>query len=402
MTLYPGLVEFVKQEILAGKQTKDIYEEAKSRFNYTYPISAFYKYISKVKKFLTDKDLEDAGETRESIEESFINILEKKRSISGDELCDQLSCSPNEIFDLITQFRKKGYEIICDDRNIILSTNVTSDGEKIDSPLEDKEIIFGVASDIHFGSKACQITALNEFAEICRKNGVKYMFTPGDLCAGYKVYPGQEFEVYALSAEEQEESVILNLPKGFEWYVLGGNHDYSFIKRGGGHNCLLSIEAQRPDFHYVGFDDADIPILPGVDLKLWHPAGGAPYSYSYRLQKGIEQVVYTELANISRDFKEKPSVRFVLAGHLHIQLQAMFGSIFGMQCGTFEGQTGFLRRLGLYPQVGGYIVKASISRNGLLRNFNAKFYMWPKQIDEDWRNYKHSTEKKGVFKPLFA
>jgi hypothetical protein len=402
MTLYPGLVEFVKQEILAGKQTKDIYEEAKSRFNYTYPISAFYKYISKVKKFLTDKDLEDAGETRESIEESFINILEKKRSISGDELCEQLSCSPNEIFDLITQFRKKGYEIICDDRNIILSTNVTSDGEKIDSPLEDKEIIFGVASDIHFGSKACQITALNEFAEICRKNGVKYMFTPGDLCAGYKVYPGQEFEVYALSAEEQEESVILNLPKGFEWYVLGGNHDYSFIKRGGGHNCLLSIEAQRPDFHYVGFDDADIPILPGVDLKLWHPAGGAPYSYSYRLQKGIEQVVYTELANISRDFKEKPSVRFVLAGHLHIQLQAMFGSIFGMQCGTFEGQTGFLRRLGLYPQVGGYIVKASISRNGLLRNFNAKFYMWPKQIDEDWRNYKHSTEKKGVFKPLFA
>lgn len=402
MTLYPGLVEFVKQEILAGKQTKDIYEEAKSKFNYTYPISAFYKYISKVKKFLTDKDLEDAGETRESIEELFINILEKKRSISGDELCEQLSCSPNEIFDLITQFRKKGYEIICDDRNIILSTNVTSDGEKIDSPLEDKEIIFGVASDIHFGSKACQITALNEFAEICRKNGVKYMFTPGDLCAGYKVYPGQEFEVYALSAEEQEESVILNLPKGFEWYVLGGNHDYSFIKRGGGHNCLLSIEAQRPDFHYVGFDDADIPILPGVDLKLWHPAGGAPYSYSYRLQKGIEQVVYTELANISRDFKEKPSVRFVLAGHLHIQLQAMFGSIFGMQCGTFEGQTGFLRRLGLYPQVGGYIVKASISRNGLLRNFNAKFYMWPKQIDEDWRNYKHSTEKKGVCKPIFS
>jgi len=402
MTLYPGLVEFVKQEILAGKQTKDIYEEAKTKFNYTYPISTFYKYISKVKKFLTDDDLEDAGETRESIEESFINILEKKRSISGDELCEQLSCSPNEIFDLISQFRKKGYEIICDDRNIILSTNVTSDGEKLDTPLEDREIIFGVASDLHFGSKACQITALNEFSEICRKNGVKYMFTPGDLCAGYKVYPGQEFEVYALSAEEQEESVINNLPKGFEWYVLGGNHDYSFIKRGGGHNCLLAIEAQRPDFHYVGFDDADIPILPGVDLKLWHPAGGAPYSYSYRLQKGIEQVVYTELANISRDFKEKPSVRFVLAGHLHIQLQAMFGSIFGMQCGTFEGQTGFLRRLGLYPQVGGYIVKADISRNGLLRNFNAKFYMWPKQIEDDWRNYKHSIEKSKIVKPIFG
>jgi len=91
-----------------------------------------------------------------------------------------------------------------------------------------------------------------------------------------------------------------------------------------------------------------------------------------------------------------------LAGHLHIQLQAMFGSIFGMQCGTFEGQTGFLRRLGLYPQVGGYIVKADISRNGLLRNFNAKFYMWPKQIEDDWRNYKHSIEKSKIVKPIFG
>jgi UDP-2,3-diacylglucosamine pyrophosphatase LpxH len=402
MTIYPGLLDFVKQEILNGTSTKQIYEQASLNFNYSYPIKSFYKYVSRVKKALTEKEISDAGETRESIEEKFINILEKKRSVSGDELCEQLSCSPNEIFDLITQFRKKGYEIVCDDRNIILSTDITSEGEVIESPLEDKEIIFGVASDIHFGSKACQITALNEFAEICRKKGVKYIFSPGDLCAGYNVYPGQQFDLYALSAEEQEESVILNLPKGFEWYVLGGNHDYSFIKRGGGHNCLLAIEAQRPDFHYVGFDDADIPILPGVDLKMWHPAGGAPYSYSYRLQKGIEQVVYNELANISRDFKEKPSVRFVLAGHLHIQVQAMFGSIFGMQCGTFEGQSNYLKRLGLHPQVGGYIVKADISRNGLLRNFNAKFYMWPKQDPEDWRHYKHSIDKPEIFKPIFS
>jgi UDP-2,3-diacylglucosamine pyrophosphatase LpxH len=401
MTLYPGLIEFVKQEILNGAETKNIYHRAQKEFGYGSNIKTFYKYISKVKReHLTDEDY-GGVEEKESIDQAFITILEKRKTVRGETLCDELSCSPGEIFELIDYFRKQGYEIICDDKNIILSSDVASEGDPINDPLEDKEIIFGVASDLHFGSKECQLTALNEFCEICRKKGVKYIFTPGDVCAGYNVYPGQQFEVYALSAEEQEDSVIVNLPRGFEWYMLGGNHDYSFIKRGGGHNPLLAIEAQRSDVHYIGFDDADIPILPGVDMKLWHPSGGVPYSYSYRIQKGVEQIAYTELANISRDVKDKPSVRFLLAGHLHIQMQAMFGSIFGMQCGCFEGQTSYLKRKGLHPLVGGYIVKAELSKAGLIKNFDAKFYMWPQTIEDDWKNYKHSIERPVIDKPLF-
>jgi len=402
MILYPGLFDFTKEEILAGNTTKNIYQQAITKFNYSSSIETFYKYISRVKKTFSDEDFVSSGETSESIESKFITLLEKKKSVSGQQLCEELSCSPQEVYELVANFRKRGYEIICDEKNIILSTDVICGVDKLDKCLEDKEIIFGVASDIHFGSKACQLTALNEFCHICRKNNVKYMFVPGDLCAGFNVYPGQQFEVYAQSAEEQEASVIVNLPVGFEWYAIGGNHDYSFIKRGGGHNVMLAIESQRKDFHYVGFDDADVPILPGVDLKMWHPSGGVPYSYSYRMQKGVEQITYTELANISRNVKEKPSVRFLLAGHLHIQMQAMFGSIFGMQCGSFEGQTGYLKRKGLYPVVGGYIVKADITKDGLLRNFSAKFYMWPRFIEDDWKNYKHTISREPLTVPIFS
>ena len=400
MILYPGLIDFTKQEILKGTSSKQIYNDAVNKFGYSSNISAFYKYISKVKNVITDEDLQESGETKESIDDKFITLLEKRKTLTGDEICETLSCSPNEVFDLISRFRKRGYEIICDEKSIILSTDMTSEGEEIEAPLEDKEIIFGVASDLHFGSKECQITALKEFCEICRKQGVKYIFVPGDVCAGYKVYPGQQFEVYALSAKEQEESVIVNLPYGFEWYMLGGNHDYSFIKRGGGHNPLLAIEASRSDVHYVGFDEAEIPILPGVDMRLWHPTGAVPYSYSYKLQKALEQIAYSELANIIRETKQKPSVRFLLAGHLHVQLQALFGPIFAAQCGCFEGRTSLLKRLGLHPTVGGYIVEATIGKNGLLKDFNAKFHVF-KTIDNDWKSYNHSLDVNKIENPLF-
>jgi len=399
---YPGLIEFVKFKIIKGFSTRDIYDNARTQFSYKGDIATFRKYVSGVKRnHLKDQPSLKTKKDRSTGEE-FLEILKKRKVVNGNELCDILECDSDKIFEIINYYRNQGYEIICEQDRIILSNVIASEGSTVNVPLEDTEIIFGVASDLHFGSKECQITHLKEFAEICRKKGVKYMFVPGDVCAGYNVYPGQQFEVYALSAEEQEESVILNLPKGFEYYVIGGNHDYSFIKRGGGHNPMLSIEAQRPDFHYIGFDDADVPILPGVDMKMLHPSGGVPYSYSYRLQKNVEQIAYSELAKISRNVKDKPSIRFLLSGHLHIQLQSLFGTILGMQCGCFEGQTSYLKRKGLYPTVGGYIVQADMrKRDGMIMNFDTKFYVFPDHIEDDWKNYTHTITKPKMDKPLF-
>jgi biotin operon repressor len=402
VTKYPGLIEFVKNQLENGKDPKKIYPMAVRKFGYEEDLYLFYNYCYKVKmrhmnNFVEEEDEEDL----QSDEEKLMKILKKDKVISGEEICEELSARPSEVFGMINELRSRGHEIIVDDGKVILTSKVASKGDLIRKPLEDTEIIFGVASDLHFGSKHCQITALNEFAHICYQNGVKYIFCPGDICAGFRVYRGQEFENYAITAQEQEESVIVNLPEGFEWYMIGGNHDYSFIKTNG-HNPLLTISHRRPDVHYIGYDEGDVPILPGIDLKMWHPSGGVPYSYSYRAQKGIEQIVYGEMAKLSRNFKDKPSIRFLLIGHLHIQLQAMFGSIFGMQCGTFEGQTNYLKRKGLYPQVGGYIVKADIAKNGLLRNFSAKFYMFPFEIEEDYKNYNHTIDQSKIKKPIFS
>lgn len=399
MVKYPGLLEYVKTNLIRGKSIDSLYDEAVSKFGYENDYPAFYRYVHKVKRtHLSDKSIPLKRERNKSQE--FIEYLKKHKVVDGNTACKMLECEPKKVFEFINHFRSQGYEIICNDSDIILSSHITSDGENVRKPLERKRIKFGVASDLHFGSKHAQISHLLEFCEICRKKGVEIIFVPGDICAGYRVYKGQEFEVYAVSAEEQEESIIMNLPKGFEWYVLGGNHDYSFVKSNG-HNPLLTIESIRDDFHYLGFDEADVPILPGVDLRMWHPSGGVPYALSYRIQKKIEQIAFEELSKAARSTNSKPSIRFLLCGHLHVQMQAMFGSIFGAQCGAFEGQTSYLKRKGLYPHMGGYIIDADLAQDGLLRSFQAKFYIFPEEVDEDWKNYDHKLNREKLTKPLF-
>jgi hypothetical protein len=50
--------------------------------------------------------------------------------------------------------------------------------------------------------------------------------------------------------------------------MLGGNHDFSFIQKGGGHNPIRTLESMRDDIVYTGYDQADIPILKNVDLRM--------------------------------------------------------------------------------------------------------------------------------------
>lgn len=390
-----GLVDYIKDSRKKGFTDRIIYETAVRRFKYTSNLKAFRNYVNRVMRGKIRK----TNKEKNNKETTFLDILTKNKVCKITELCNDLDCSPKDIYKEVEEYRNNGFEINIINGNVIFNSQVAPLKHKIEQ-LSEREIVFGVASDLHFGSKSVQITALNEFAEICKKEGVKHILCPGDVVAGYNVYPGQLFDVYATSAEEQEASVVNNLPRGFKWYAIGGNHDYAFIKKGGGHNPLLAIASQIEDFHYIGFDEADVPLLDNVSAKLWHPSGGVPYSVSYRLQKGMEQVAFSELSNITKGTKSQPTTRFVLCGHLHVQVQALFGPIFGAVCGTFEGQTNYLKRKALTPSIGGWIIKADIKpSNGFLLNFDAKFHLFD-EIEDDWKAYDHSVNKIKTLSPI--
>ena len=394
-TLNGSMSDFIIEELKNGLTPKEIYDKLIQYKPLNY--ETFSRYTRRIKKkigIIKNDPIVD------ELEPKVLKILQTKKILKINEVLKELDCTRTKFNELVKRCRSKGYEIIIDNNIIILSTTNVRESDDINCLSPYTDITFGIVSDTHFGSKSCQITALNEFAEIMRKRGVKHIFVPGDLVAGHNVYPGQIHDVYAISGEEQQETCLLNLPTGFDWYVLGGNHDYSFMSKGGGFNIISSIAKKRSDIHYVGFDEANIPILKDVEVKLFHPSGGVPYSISYRLQKSLEQITMSELQSLVRGVKDKPTVRFVLAGHLHIQMQAMFGSIWGAQCGTFEGQTNYLKRKGLIPSIGGWIVNASLGHNGLLKNFESKFYLF-NEIEGDWRNYNHYLPEDKKITPIF-
>ena len=395
--------KFIVQLVNENYSIKSIYEKFMLRYGYNGSYESFRKFVYRLKKKNISEEVStDFKKNNDIMKLNFINLLSKRRSFTIIELSNLFNCTPNKIIELVNEFKQEGYEINNDDHLVYMSKNlVLNSNDHIIKPLETDEIIFGVASDLHFGSKSCQITALKDFCEICRLEGVKHIFSPGDLTAGINVYPGQIYDLYESNITGQTNSLLANLPTGFQWYFLGGNHDYAFIKSTG-FNVLSYMANKRDDIHYVGFDDADVPILKNVDLKMIHPSGGVPYSISYRLQKNVEQVAYNELRKLA-DGNNKSRIRFILAGHLHIQMQAMFGNIFGCQCGCFEGRTNYLKRKGLFPHIGGYIIKVSLNKNGQIKNFDAKFHMFD-EIEDDWKNFNHmfiSDESEKIKNPIF-
>ena len=385
------------QEIRKGSTNNMLYDVAVMN-GYDGTRKNFKDYI---RRFRDKNGIKRQTNTTQSLD-YFIKVLEDNGPMKVLDLCRMFDCSPDNIDAKIKSLRSEGNEVVCDDHIVFISKITNgSTAEKIETPLEDRSIIFGVASDLHIGSKAAQLTALNEFCERCRSRGVKHIFVPGDVFSGLNVYPGHIYDVYAVSAEDQINSAIRNIPEGFNWIIMGGNHDASFTSRGGV-NPLEILAAKRPDIHYVGFDDVNVPILKNVDLKMIHPSGGGNYAYSYKLQKSIEKVAYNELKNMIDDSEDNSRIRFLLAGHLHIQMQAMFGGIFGAQCGCFEGETSYIMRKGLNPPVGGYIIDANLDSDGFLRDFEARFHLFNEIVD-DWKNYKHSTNfaESSITEPIF-
>lgn len=393
---------FILTRLKDGKGSFEIYEEATKRFSYSSTKYCFCKLCQRVAKNNNLRfgkingegiKLEGSISYKQEIKEK----LKKYKVLDISKTCEDLGIAKTKCMKIINDLKSSGLNLNIRDNLIFYSSDIEEKG-KLPYCLEDRHIIFGIASDLHFGSKQCQITALNEFGEICRSRGVKHILCPGDMVAGFDVYRGQFLDLYALTSDEQEKSLSVNLPTGFTWYMLGGNHDYNFVKKG--HDPIQSLSRMRNDIVYVGYDQADIPILKNVDVRMWHPSGGVPYAMSYRLQKGIEQIAFSELRNIVNGVKNIPTVRFVLCGHLHIQMQGMFGPIFGAQCATFEAQTNYLKRKGLDPTIGGWIIEANLGSDNKLKDFDAKFYMFDEK-ENDFENYNHVINGQNYLNPIF-
>ena len=212
-------------------------------------------------------------------------------------------------------------------------------------------IKFAAIGDTHIGSKYQQMGWLTSFYCYCFEKDINLILHAGDVVAGNdKVYKGQEYELFIHGADAQLEYIVENYPRfeGIETKVIAGNHDESFWKDGG-YNLVKRFAEKRPDIEYLGLYGAYLD-LKGIKVYLAHGDGGNAYARSYKMQKRIEQF----------SPQEKPDV--YILGHYHTVSEIpMYRNVLGIQVGCFEAQTPYLKRKGLYPEIGGHIIELKVN-----------------------------------------
>lgn len=316
-------------------------------------------------------------------------IRNKPRTLR--ELSRQFDRSEDTIQRILEQLETQHFNIIQRGEETVLDTKSVKHAQGNDFPrtLADEmgmRFKIGIVSDSHAASTAQQITNLNKFIGIAYEAGVRHVLHSGDVVAGEKVYRGQIHDLFAHGADAQLSVVCDTLPvrDGLVWYMIGGNHDYSFVK-GAGYNIVAALADRRDDVVYLGYDMADVPLTDRVDARLWHPSGGVPYALSYRLQKGLEQIGFDELLKAIHT-QENPKMRIVSSGHLHVRMTMGRGPITGFQAGCFEGQTNYLKRKALFPDIGGYIVEIWVTDGGLIQRIRHEWIAFL-EIEDDYLNY---------------
>lgn len=350
--------------------------------------------------FTQEDQEEDSGL---DLEELAASIRNKPKTL--EQLSQEFDRSKDTIREGLGVLRDRDFNIIEQHDLAVLDTYSVKRVQPLQlNDMEGRELCFAVATDIHSGSTGQQITAVREFERIAvEEYGAQVILHPGDIMAGWRVYRGQDHDLYAHSADEQIKVANKTLVpyEGVPRIVLGGNHDFSFIKAGG-FDAVKALCRRREDMIYCGYDAADIQLTENTVMRLWHPSGGVPYAVSYRLQKGIESLAFDELEKAVNDNKV-PHLRVVLAGHLHIECELQRGPILAMQCGAFEGQTNYLRAKGLFPQVGGYVVWLTLTKGGLIQRKRFEFVHF-KDIENDWQNWPElwqADQEEGQPEPLF-
>lgn len=294
------------------------------------------------------------------------------RRVETDFKCKDLY---GKVHGYIRRYKEKGCKLVEPEKKVIIQ-NQEPEHHKL--KWDGTETIkFALMGDTQFGSKYAQITYLHEFYDLCEKAGVKHVYHTGDITDGLKMRVGHEYELYAVSADDQCLDVIKNYPKrdGVITHFITGNHDASVYKQVG-YDIGAAIARERPDMEYLGRDCAIINLTPNCTLELRHPWDGTAYALSYKIQKMIEAM----------ESDSKPNILAV--GHYHKAEYLFYRNVHALQTGCFQGQTPFLRGKGISTHLGGWIATVRVDETGTIQGIAPEFVPFYKSIQNDYKNFR--------------
>ena len=312
-----------------------------------------------------------------NVAEELLAMLSKKATVTVNEVVAKLEGKvvANSVWQAARELESRGYNIESGHTSIHLRKQAAArEDQYYEQNWDGSSIIrFGIASDMHMGSKHQQLTHLNAMYDIFQREGITKVYNPGDISEGSGMRVGHQYEIFKHGADEQVDYIIENYPyrEGIVTEFITGNHDHAHLKSGG-IDIGRPIAKARPDLVYLGMSHARIMLTPNCSMDMVHPLDGSAYALSYHSQKAVEAMSQDDLPNI------------YLTGHHHKAIYLYYRGIHCLEAGTFEAQTPWMRGKRLAAHVGGWIVTIHVDAEGHIKRFIPEWIPFPKTIHHDY------------------
>lgn len=239
------------------------------------------------------------------------NLLEKLKKLSEKEislsmLCKELKLNAYEILALAGELRKEGINIqskkLDDDIYMFNRGEVEVKEENNYAFVTDEngEFKFVAISDTRFGSKAQQLSILNDIYTKAYEMGYKHIIHCGNITEGLHptVLSYNDNPNFLDDTLRQIDYIIKYYPHidGIQTYFLTGYKDETHLKKNR-INIGKRISTSRPDMTYLGHSSCKVKIDKG-SMLIFNPKLRKTYTVSYRPQQQIDSFRSEDKPNI--------------------------------------------------------------------------------------------------------
>lgn len=264
------------------------------------------------------------------VNENKLEQFLKKKNLTDDEV--------------ITIINKMGY-----------SEPVTNNKKSLN--YKSPRVKFLIASDLHMGHKNYRPDVLDHAIRNANRQKVDFWVMPGDILEGMSGREGHIYELAHVGATNQLEYGVeqLNQIKQPIYAITAtDSHDGWFSSKNNmGFEVGPELERRVKNLEFLGYDEADLILDNGINIRLTHPGGGTAYAVSYKMQKYVNAL----------SGGQKPDI--IAQGHYHKAMYMFYRNIHCFESGCLENQSTFMKKIGTPAMVGYWIVDAWANEKGV-------------------------------------
>lgn len=228
-----------------------------------------------------------------------------------------------------------------------------------------KTIYYGYISDTHIGHNQFDEQLFLKAIKTFNDEKVDFVLHAGDHIEGLSGRPGNIYELSHIGFTAQTQYCIqLYSEIKAPIYGIDGNHDEFFNNKSNiGVTVGLTLSQNLKNYTHLGIYQANL-LVDNLKIRLFHATDGTGVADSAKLQKLISLTPPSEGVNI------------IHSGHYHKALYLFRRGIHGFECGTFMGQSNFMRGNKLESQKGFGLVKVKYNSNieSLTHTFFPSYY----------------------------